>query len=189
MAGMKQIDFAKVMGVNRSTVSRWKTDGRLVLTDEGLVDVEASKARIADTAAGRDDVAARHAQDRGATLPAAETASTNTGDEGGDDGAENSRAYWVMRKERALALAAERNEAVAAGALIPRADVEAAVADVMTVARLAAENLPSHVSPLLVGKDLDGIRATLKSEIHDLLAQMARDFGARLQQMQQGSPA
>ena len=70
MTKTTKADFARRMGVNKSTVTRWAQAGRLVLDAGGRVLVEESQARIAGTQAGRDDVADRHARNRGATLPA-----------------------------------------------------------------------------------------------------------------------
>lgn len=58
-----QSAFAQRRGVNRSTVSRWKDAGRLVMQGK-KVDVEASVELIEQTAAGRDDVAMRHRLER-----------------------------------------------------------------------------------------------------------------------------
>jgi len=44
---MNQQDFAAMMRVNQSTVSRWKSRGWLVFV-EGLIDVDASKKRLLD---------------------------------------------------------------------------------------------------------------------------------------------
>lgn len=60
--------FAKRMGVNRSTVTRWDKAGRLVLAENGRVMVEQSLAAIKATQGAREDVAQRHAQNRGHAL-------------------------------------------------------------------------------------------------------------------------
>jgi hypothetical protein len=71
----------------------------------------------------------------------------------------------------------------AIGKLIEKADASAAIEDVTSVIRQALENLPHRTAPELVGKDLDGIRATLKQEVHAALADMEREFTKRLNQM------
>jgi hypothetical protein len=60
--------FARRLNWNRSNVTRAAQAGRLVLVGK-LVDVEASLDRIRATQAGRTDVSARHAAQRGATTP------------------------------------------------------------------------------------------------------------------------
>lgn len=61
--------FARRIGINKSNVTRAAQAGRIVLTANGKrVEVEASLARWAETRGGRDDVAARHAETRGAEV-------------------------------------------------------------------------------------------------------------------------
>lgn len=62
-------EFARYLGVNKSSVSRARKAGRLVLTADGRVEFEASAARWHETSGGRTDVAARHAAKRGADIP------------------------------------------------------------------------------------------------------------------------
>ncbi|MCP1675472.1 hypothetical protein J2T57_002622 [Natronocella acetinitrilica] len=68
---VSQKAFADMLGVNKSTVTRAKQAGRLVLDGHGRVLVDESLARYHGTAGGRVDVAERHAEARGAALPAA----------------------------------------------------------------------------------------------------------------------
>lgn len=56
--------FAKLQGVRPSYITKLKDAGRLVLTEEGKVRVAESIELIAQTAGGRIDVAARHAEVR-----------------------------------------------------------------------------------------------------------------------------
>ena len=58
--------FARRIGINKSNVTRAAQAGRIVLTLGGMVNVEASVQRWYETKGGRDDVAARHAENRGA---------------------------------------------------------------------------------------------------------------------------
>lgn len=60
--------FAEIMGVHKSTVTRWDKAGRLVLAENGRVKVEESQTLIAATEGGRVDVAERHAKNRGHSL-------------------------------------------------------------------------------------------------------------------------
>lgn len=70
-------EFAAWLGVNKSTVSRARKAGRLVLAADGRVDFEASAAKWHATAGGRTDVAARHAAQRGAAIPTGQPRSEN----------------------------------------------------------------------------------------------------------------
>ena len=63
--------FARRLGVNKSTVTRAAEAGRIVLTPRGQVEVEKSLERWHATKGARSDVAARHAEKRGADIPEA----------------------------------------------------------------------------------------------------------------------
>jgi phage terminase Nu1 subunit (DNA packaging protein) len=159
-----QVQFAKLIGCNKSHVTRLKQDGRLVLTDSGLVDIEESKARIVATEGGRDDVAARHA--------AAKGRDTKPLDE--------SRSKAQARKEMAQADVAEMERDLMRGKLIEREQVEMALADLVAFARQGVENLPHRVAAQLVGKDFDQIMATLKQEVVAMMGDMHKEAGKRL---------
>ena len=60
--------FAKTIGVHKSTVTRMGKAGRLVLTPGGKVKVDESIAQISATQGHRSDVSERHTQNRGHSL-------------------------------------------------------------------------------------------------------------------------
>lgn len=68
-ATMTRAAFARHLGVNKSTITRWAEAGRLVLDAAGHVIIEASERRLVATQGGRTDVAARHAAERGLSIP------------------------------------------------------------------------------------------------------------------------
>lgn len=186
-----QAEFARALGVDRSRITRLKQDGRLVLTDAGLVDVEASRERILATTGGRDDVAARWARARAgephASLtapPPAPLGGPETGDEA--EAAQTTRADAMARKEHYLALQAKLDYERASGAVIPRAEVQSALDDLVAFARAGIENLPHRVAGLLVGKDYDAILATLRQEVVGLMADMHKDAGRKLAELTEG---
>jgi transcriptional regulator with XRE-family HTH domain len=200
-----QADFARRLGVSRSHVTGLKHAGRLVLTDNGLVDVDASIARIDATRdPNRDDVANRHAAARerlqANTPPATparhatdnrQTATTPAARQPAPPDAANhadpdeSISYQAARtvKERYAAKTAKLEYERAIGLLVERAAVEAAVEDIMTTVRQSLEQQPHRLAPLLIGKDLDAIRATLRQETAHILGAMVADFAARLAQL------
>jgi phage terminase Nu1 subunit (DNA packaging protein) len=182
VVALKQIEFAKLLGVSRSYITKLKADGRLVM-DGVLVDVDASQKRIAETAdLNRDDVASRWAAQRGR-----ETGITKpeTVGEPEDESIPVTGTYATARarKEHAQADIAEMERDKQRGLVIDRAAVAAAVEDVMTTVRQSIEQQPHRVAPMLVGQDLDCIRATLKQENNSALAEMVKDFGKRLRQI------
>lgn len=171
-------EFARLLGCGKSYITKLKDEGRLVLTEDGKVDVEASRARIAQTAdPNRDDVAKRMAEQRG-----------NVGQDGDDEGLSD---YQKARatKEHYLALQAKTDYERAIAALIPRADVEAALTDLVAVTRAGLENLPHRVAAELVGKDLDTIRAQLRQAVVDLMAEMHGGAKRQLAELTAGEGA
>lgn len=192
-----QADFARRLGVSRSHVTGLKHAGRLVLTDNGLVDVDASIARIDATRdPNRDDVANRHAAARERLqtaadppvppvppqAPASPLAPLDAAPHADPD---DSISYQAARtvKERYAAKTAKLEYERAIGHLVERAAVEAAVEDIMTTVRQSLEQQPHRLAPLLIGKDLDAIRATLRQETAHILGAMVADFAARLAQL------
>ncbi len=169
------------MNVNKSTVTRWKQDGRLVM-EGALVNVAASQQRIKETEGGRDDVAARHAAERGAALPTVEQGDSREEDEAEQGSSEEvgTRAYWQARKERALALAAERDNEIAMGNLISLQETEAVVADMVIRFRQALENLPHAMVPELIGKDREAMIAICKENNRNILQNLERGFAEQL---------
>lgn len=61
-------EFARRLGVNRSTVTRGVQQGRILVNGKGLVLINESLARWQATKVGRYDVEARHAKKRGQAL-------------------------------------------------------------------------------------------------------------------------
>lgn len=167
-ATMTQAEFARHIGVAKSYISKLKDAGRLAMTQDGRVEVEESKQRIAATAdPGKDDISAKWQQARETqqATPAREEDSDNP-------------SYQAARadKERYAAKMAKLDYEKAIGKVVDKADVQAVVEDVITQFRQGLENLPYRLAPELVGLDLDGIRAALKQEVFDSLAKMQRGF-------------
>lgn len=174
---MKQIAFAQHLGVARSYITQLKQQGRLVMTERGLVDVAASIIRIQETAdPNRDDVAARHAKERGAVtaVSAAEKTEKPAKQKREKDPNQITFADGRAKEQHFRALQAELDYQKAIGEVVPVADMRHAVADMVMTFRQAMENLPHRLAADLVGQDHDYIRAALKREVHDTLAEMQR---------------
>lgn len=188
MFTLNQTQFAKHINVHKTYVTQLKQAGRLVMTDKGKVDVEASILRIKETEdPNRDDVKKRHATDRGAdTLvdtigePKAEKAKkTKPAKEVDADAASFSKGRAKEQHFKALQAEIEYNERM--GLLVKKEDMQAAVADVVSIFRQKIENLPNRVSPELVGKDLQFIRSRIKDECHEILTELSKDFKQRME--------
>lgn len=166
-----QSEFAGIIGVHKSHITRLKQQGRLVIVGSGKaarVDVFASQLRLAETEGGRDDVAARFAAESGQEA-------TNAPSE--------KRVDAQSRKEAAQADLAEMERDKMRGLLIEREQVEQALADIVAYARQGIENLPHRVAAQLVGKDFDQIITTLKQEVIAMMGDMHREAGKRLAEL------
>lgn len=179
-------EFAKVLRVKPAAVTQLKADDRLILTEDGKrVRVEASLARIRETAdPSKAAVAARHAATRQAKAQGeGESIDRDDGAAFGDEGGESESVaspgyqHWRERTERAKALAAERENAVADGALLVAADVAAAIAASITILRTQLERLPSEVAPSLAATaDENEVRAVLTEAVEHALEDLSRKF-------------
>lgn len=181
---VNQSKFAQIIGVDRSYVTRLKKHDRLVLDDDGYVLVDESIQRIKDTAdPNRDDVVSRWKNERGVLAPVVPVQPTELPPELAEDDSPEEHSYQRARakKEHFLAERARVDYLRDIGELVPIADMRAAVADVVTAFRQTLEQLPHRTGPELIGKDLDGIRATLKQDIRAALSDMEREFTKRLE--------
>jgi hypothetical protein len=179
-----QSAFAERMGLNKSFVTRLKQAGRLVLTQTGQVDVEASIARIDATRGTRYDVEYRNAQSRNpqlfpdvATAPTRFSAPDNADRDSApvsaldlDEIGRRTRHAQMLERE-AVARMREREDLELAGDLVRRQAVSHALTTAVGVILNAAETLPDRVTPLLIDvSDSARIRALLRDEIETLLA-------------------
>lgn len=180
-----QAEFARIMGYNsRGYVTQLKQAGRLVIDDKGRVDIEASKIRIAETEdPSRDDVRARHAAKREAEKPAAEQKPKKETKAKDPNAVSFSEAR--ARKESAQAQQAEIELRKMLGELVSKADMQAAVADLVTNFRQTMENWPHNLAAELVGKDINEIRITLKHHVHDVLHNLERGITEKINQQQE----
>jgi len=176
-------EFSRLMGHGKSYTTKLVQADRLVLTADGLVDVEASKRRLAATAdPNRDDVAARHA--------AARTAQVGQGHPMHDDAAlarpapaaqpdAAGSSYQTSRavKERYLALEAKRAYEMACGDLMRVADVTSVVLDAATTLRTRLEALPDMLSQQLSAPmDETHRRALIADAVEIVLSGLAAEF-------------
>lgn len=158
-------DFARRLGVNRSTITRAAAAGRLVL-DGTLVDVEKSLLRWEQTKGGRLDVEARHAADRAARgvtpSPAARKPATarSAGAEDEDEGAAgriDHKATCLHYENEKLRLAMD----LRLGARFPAYAVNREAHALGATLRSAIERLIDQTAPRLAVMTAAEDRATL----------------------------
>ena len=186
MTTTTRADFARQMGVNKGTVTRWVQTGRAVLAGD-RVDVEASIARLQETSGARPDVAERHAAERGSAIPTQPAAKVGAGDTAppmasapaGAEGDRVGNSYQAARavKEKYSALSAKLDYERSVGNLIPKEDVDSALRAFATHVRARLDVMPDQLSPLLGPvSDLDEIHAILSESARGILTAVADDM-------------
>lgn len=174
-------EFARIARYKPSYVTALKAAGRLVLTDDGKrVLVQASLKRIETTRdPSKAAVAARHAEARD-EVPApqvvADAEATPTDEPEGDDEAVGGYAGWRARRERALALREERNNAIEEGRCMVGAEVVSTTAAIMVQLRRDLENLGDVIGAQLTDPNAGRL---IDEAVEEALANAARGF-ARL---------
>ena len=180
MSTETRADFARRLGVNRSTVTRWAEIGRIVM-DGDAVDVEASLQRIKDTGGARPDVAERHAATRGAKVGAGDTAppASMPPAPGADPSDKVGNSYQAARavKEKYAALAAKLEYERSVGNLIPKDDVDQALKAFAAATRARLDVLADQLAPILAPvADLGEAHALLAEHARLVLAGIADDM-------------
>ena len=193
MSTLTQAAFARHLNVRPSYVKKLKDTGRLVMVSHTLIDVEASEARIRETAdPGKVAVAERHAAKRAgqaaATMEtkaavdiqkpaktAAEAGEPEAPEVPGTPDYQKARA----RKESANADLAEMEARTRAGQLMETAAVMAAVADAGATMRTHLATLPAILAPQLATMaDENQIRLLLEDHIEQALGELVERLDA-----------
>lgn len=170
MVAVRQSEFAEMLGFSKAAVTKLKNAGRLVFTEDGLVDVEASKEKIRETSdPNRDDVVRRNAEKRG-----------------GGSGIDPSPAGISFQTSRALkeqyhALQAKIDYETRMGELVERATVERDWMNVATILRTSLEKIPDSIAAVIAAEtDIDRVHAILTEQIEQALKQASEHIN-RLQ--------
>lgn len=187
---MKQIDFARHIGVAKSYVTELKKAGRLVMSADGKrVEVEASIARIEATAAGRADVTTRHAQQRGAELPKAaqatprQEAEIDSADLGIDDTGRAKAKTLLLHYENG---SIKIEMALRRGMRYERAAVKREAADLGAMLRAGIERVIDQTAPRLAASgDAAERRRILEAEIHRMRRMIKRELPRALRRMRE----
>lgn len=163
--------FADRMSVNKSTVTRWHKNGRLVVAPNGLVKVEDSIDRIQATKAGRYDVEQRHAQQRGSTLPlsgamafldADDTDMDLDGSLGGEMAAYKAKALESKNQMALLEVAISKGE------MLHKADHHRDIAKLGAGIRQSIERLIDNLTPQLHGLGRQDVKNHINHAFNNL---------------------
>lgn len=186
---LTQAEFARAMGWNRSTVTRLKQAGRLVVDAHGHVLAAESVLRIEETGGMRFDVAARHAASRAAAMgecqPAEENRATAAETPAPEETAQppatkygnETRVDAQARKESAAADLLEIELAQKRGNLIPKEDVDAALRAFAAATRARLDVLADQLAPVLAPvTDMNETHAVLAEHCRGVLAGIADEM-------------
>jgi hypothetical protein len=173
--------FAKRLEVSPSYITKLKDEGRLVLTEDGKVDVDASLARIKETEdPNRADVRERwkdYRQNGGEERPQAPPANELT-PRADDSSGKNLQAARAV-KERYLALDAKAAYEERIGILVEAESVKRAGAEVGAILRGALENLPDQLAPIIAPiNDEAKVHALLVDHIETILNEISSKLSA-----------
>lgn len=189
-----QKDLARYLGVNKSSVCRAVKAGRVRAEADGSYDFEKCAAQWQSSAAGRTDVAARHATQRGAELPKSQQSPQNatTGQETAaplevDAGVANDSRTAA----KALLLHFENSSiklemALRRGMRFDRSIVKREAAALGAMVRAGVERVIDQAAPRLAaaGNDLER-RRILDGEIRRLRWILKRELPRALRRMRE----
>ena len=177
---LNRTEFARLKGVNKSTVTRWVAAGRVVVDERGLIDPVAAERNLTATESHEPHHQARldqiaEAKGRAGALAAMEAAAGPGTGSGGhypeDDSGRRLREARAQRETvRAEVEAMERD--IKRGTLLQRADVEYFVEDL-------GRTLASLLDSLADAPEIAGCRSDV-SAIHNVLAGACRDVRVEL---------
>lgn len=189
-------EFAAHRNVNKSTVTRWARAGKIVWTEDGQIDFEASVALIATTAdPAKHGVSLRHArgrEDRMVSEAMQATSPTDTPQPASSTpeapastflpaGASSGQSsdYEAFNKARAekeaeLAKLARIKREEQESALVRRADVQRDIERLAVIVSKGLTSIPARVMPLLNAEADPGKReALLEEQIRMVLNEFA----------------
>jgi len=167
-------EFARLLNVVPSYVTKLKQAGRLVLVDGKRVDVEASKARIQETESGQHERAREYQRKQRGNEPPADTGVL------GEAPAKQTRAYWDNRLAEANAKLKEKELAERDGTLVPLATVNFILKDYGATMRGMLENLADRLAPQVYPMEtLEETHAVLSEAMDEMQREMAETMERR----------
>lgn len=163
-------EFAALEGVSPSYITKLKQHGRLVLTADGKVEVEASRRRIEETKdPNRDDVRARHAARKKADVAPPPAPPLNERPPPEPNVASESFQKSRAVKEHYLARTSKFEYERMIGELVDRADVDFVLADYGATVRGLLQRLADRLSPQVYPlKTLEETHAAIVEAVDEL---------------------
>lgn len=188
-----QADFARYVGWDKSHVTRLKQQGLLEFNADGAVAFAASLRRIAEHAdPARDAQRAATAGSAGGPHGQVQAAGGPPGPPGtppaeGEGVVSPQYAESRAAKEFWAARTAQVEYERLVGDLVRRQAVDNAITDAASLFRQAVENQPHRLADRLVGQPLERVRALLRDDGLQMLAELQRGFAKRMADAADGS--
>lgn len=182
MTTMSRAEFARHMGVNRSTVTRWIERGRISPAANGRIDPVAAKADLEATESPEP-----HHQARSAQIAEQKAQQAAQPHEANTDRAEvGMRLKLAMAKEREAKaeLAAMERDKIA-GLLVDRGEVDFLMRDIGETLRAMGEGFADRHAAALAAHhgDVAAIRQTLDDAMRDLLLEVSHHMGRKAEEV------
>lgn len=179
--------FAARLGMTRQRVHQLIQEDRVVLTEDGWIDVEASLARIQDTESPLPLHEGRRQAHAEARAQAATPPATTPAAEGpAPDEVQRRTKLAVMRNQEAAAALKAEEHRRQIGESLDRADTVAAFQAAYAQLRDALESLPDRLTPqtLAAAPDAHRVHAAIADAVHDLLSEHHADVRRRIHAIQ-----
>ncbi len=185
MRSMTRAEFARHMGVNRSTVTRWIERGRLTLDNQGRIDPQAATRALEATESPEP-----HHQARIAQIAEEKAAQAAQGEQ--DEQHAESREAVAMRLKLAMAREREAKAELAAmecdkqaGLLMDRSEMEYIMRDIGHTFGMLADGLPDRLAPTLAAHhgDVSKIRASLADAMRDMQAEFVHHMERKAEEV------
>lgn len=191
MTRVTQAEFARMAGVNRSTVHRWIANGRILADAQGLIDPDAAAKMREATESSMPHHQARKDQFEAARQYQVMGQGEKT-QQGATEGATDARSIKEqieaerLRKERAQADAMEMERDKARKTLIDLAYHRFAVREQAEIVRALIESMPHRLAPGLSAcrGDVAQITAELESFAHEFMAEVSHGIARRAKELE-----
>ena len=190
MALVTQAEFARLQGVNRSTVSRWVKAERITADSAGMIDPEAAARMRIATESPMPHHQARKAQfdEAKESADAIDAEALAAGTEGDDalDGTESigtalKRATLDLQRSKAAMAALELDQL--AGRLVDRSDIDFVLADLGTTLRGLLEGLADRLAGEIAAHqgNVPAIHKSLEDASREILLAVSGQMQQRME--------
>lgn len=190
MKRVTRAQFARLAGVNRSTVTRWLQNGRIEADAAGRIDPEAAARMRIATESPMPHHQARKAQIDEAKEAAAEAeAEALAAGTEGDDALDGMESIGTALKRATLDLQRRKAEMAAlevdqlAGRLVDRSDIDFVLADLGTTLRGIAEGIPDRLAGEIAAHqgNVPAIHKSLEDAMREMLLAVTGQMQQRME--------